>query len=184
MYSGGRTPEIDMESLHGTGNERQHAHMTRITEKMLRAMPMIEMQKRLRGLERAVTNLSAMNEELMNYDETYVAPFITFHMMTTLNNLSMLDPRIVYTPSEIGYNEDLSLAWSVYENRETGEWVKITVNGTNYECKLETSNNTTWENVGWSDIMPYLAKFYQDSTLPTTLVASLDVPFDERLSPR
>jgi hypothetical protein len=175
LYSGGGAIP-DTKTLN---NVHSSDHMSTITRAHLSKLPTIEVAKRIRGLEATLPLFEQMNKDLLAYDETYVAPFVVFHMLTTLNNLTMLDPRIVYTPSEIGYNDDMSQAWAIYEDRESGLWVRVDMFGTDYSMTLSTSTNS-WTNVTWTDIMDTLATFVETGTPPTSLGLSPTAPAAER----
>ena len=36
--------------------------------------------------------IKTIETNLLDYDETYIAPFVCYHLMTTINNLTMLNP--------------------------------------------------------------------------------------------
>lgn len=160
-------------STGGVNSPQKDLHMMKVAQAQFSKLGPIEQEKRKQRMRSIMSSLKDIETNLLDYDETYIAPFVCYHLMTTINNLTMLDPDIAYTPSEIGYNEDMSQWWMVYAEKETDDWVRIDIDGETYQLHLTNSNKnapgTGWTDVSIEDVITMVRHLIRDREAPEFL---------------
>ncbi len=143
-------------------------HMQNMSIRLHDTLSTIEKQKRVNRMKNIKDAVMDIEASLLDYDETFTAPFVCYHIATTINNLTMLDPVIISSASEIGYNEDMSQWWLIYEERETDEWIRIDIDGTYGNIKLTNSNETspTWTNASIADVIWMIRNMTENNGMP------------------